>query len=91
MEWNWKWLRGFVGMEVRVVVGKLLDVVLDQTVYVPFEHRTIDVEAEFLNNVLVDAFGVRRAAHAFDTEELEVALFKVVETVTGEHVIDSND
>jgi hypothetical protein len=74
-----------------VVVGKLLDVVLDQAVYVPFEHRTVDVEAKFLNNVLVDAFGVRRAAHAFNSEEFEVALFQVVKTVTGERVIDSND
>jgi hypothetical protein len=74
-----------------VVVGKLLDVVLDQAVYVPFEHRTLNVEAEFLNNIFVDALGIRRATHAFDTEELEVALFEVVETVTGEHVVDSDD
>jgi hypothetical protein len=74
-----------------VVVGKLLDIVLDQAVYVPFEHRTIDVEAEFLNNVLVDAFGVRRAAHTLDTEEFEVAFLKVVETMTGEHMINSED
>jgi hypothetical protein len=74
-----------------VVVGKLLDVVLDQTVYIPFEHRTIDVEAEFLHNVLIDAFGIRWAAHAFDTEELEVALFQVMETMARDCVFNASE
>jgi hypothetical protein len=74
-----------------VVVGQLLDVVLDETVDVPLEHWAGDVEPKFFDNVLVDPFGVRRAAHAFDTQELKVAFLEVVEVVTREHVVNSKN
>jgi hypothetical protein len=74
-----------------VVIGKLLDVVLDQAVYVPFEHGTVNVEAEFLRDVLIDLFRVWRAAHAFDTKEFEVALLKVVEAMARDCVVDASE
>jgi Pyruvate/2-oxoacid:ferredoxin oxidoreductase gamma subunit len=74
-----------------VIVGKLLDVILEQAVDVPFEHRAVDVEAEFLSDVLVNAFGVGRTAHVLNTEELEVAFFEVIKTMTRDRVVDGND
>jgi hypothetical protein len=74
-----------------VVVRELLDVVLNQTVDVPFKHRAVDVEAEFVGDVLVDLLRVRRATHAFDTQKFEVALLKVIETVMGNCVVDTSE
>jgi hypothetical protein len=74
-----------------VVVGKLLDVILDQAVDIPFEHRTGDVESEFLRDVFIDLLRVRRAAHAFDTQEFEVALFQVVKAMARDCVVDASE
>jgi hypothetical protein len=90
-EWYRERLRGLVGAKVGMVVGELLDVILNETVDVPLEHWTSYVESQFFSDILVDLLGVGRAAHAFDTEEFEVALLKVMETMTGEHVVDSDD
>jgi hypothetical protein len=73
-----------------VVIGKLLDVVLDQAVNVPFEHRTSDVESELLRDVLVDLFRVWWATHTFDTKEFEVAFLKVVEAMARDCVVDAS-
>jgi hypothetical protein len=68
-----------------------LDIVFNETVHVPFEHWAIDVQSEFLDDVLVDSFGVGRAAHAFDTKKFEVAFLQVMEAVTGEHMVNGDD
>jgi hypothetical protein len=74
-----------------VVVGELLDVVLDQAVNVPFEHRAVDVKAEFVGDVLVDLLRVQRATHAFDTQKFKVALLKVIETMARNSIADASE
>jgi hypothetical protein len=90
-EWNRKRFRGLIGAEVRVVIGELLDVVLDQAVNVPFEHRAVDVEAELVSDVLVDLLRVWRATHAFDTQKFEVAFLRVIETMAGNSITDMSE
>jgi hypothetical protein len=68
-----------------------LNVIFNETVDVPFEHRTGDIESELLSDVLVDFLRVRRAAHAFDTKEFEVALLKVVEAMARDCVVDASE
>src|ERR1700730_3666651 len=78
-------------MEVGMVIGQLLDIIFNETVDVPLEHRASDIESEFLRDVLIDLFRVRRAAHAFDAKKIEVALLKVVETMTRDCVVDTSE
>jgi hypothetical protein len=88
---DWKWFWRVVGTEIRVVIGELLDVILDQAVNVPFEHRAINVQAEFVGDVFVDFLRVWRATHALDTQKFKVAFFKVIETVAGDRIGDVSE
>jgi hypothetical protein len=74
-----------------MIVGELLDVIFDEAIDIPFEHWTVDIEAELLSDVFVDFFRVRRAAHAFDTKEFKVALLKVMEAMAGDCVFDASE
>jgi hypothetical protein len=74
-----------------VVIGQLLDIIFNETIDVPLEHRASDIESEFLRDVLVDLFRVRRAAHALDAKEVEVALLEVMETMTRDCVVDTSE
>jgi hypothetical protein len=78
-------------VEVGVIIRQLLNVIFNETVDIPFEHRTVDIEAELLSDVFVDLFRVWGAAHAFDTEEFKVTLLKVMEVMAGDCVIDASE
>jgi hypothetical protein len=43
MKGNREQLWGLIDTEVQVIVGELLDIVLDETVDIPFEHWAVDV------------------------------------------------
>jgi hypothetical protein len=58
-----------------VVIGKLLNVIFNETVDVPLEHRAGNVESELLSDIFVNPLGIRRAAHAFDTQKFKIAFF----------------
>jgi hypothetical protein len=91
VEWNGKRFRGFVGAEVGMIIGQLLDVVFNETIDVPFEHWAVDIETKLLSDVFVDLFRVRRAAHAFDPKEFKVVLLKVMEAMARDCVVDTSE
>jgi hypothetical protein len=88
---NWKRFRGGIVTEVGVIIRELLDVIFDEAVNVPFEHWAGYVKPEFLDDILINLFGVRRAAHAFDTKEFEVAFLKVVKAVARDSIADVSE
>jgi hypothetical protein len=74
-----------------MIVRELLDVIFNETVDIPLEHWAGNVESELLRDVLVNPLGIRRATHSFDPKQFKVALVEVMETMTGEHVVNSDD